>query len=724
MGNRILLVWIFSLAAGLLVGYGLAPVPSPEIATVPPGPPPAVSVADSLPPETTVPPFPEPSGDGRIEGVVTTLAGIPVPGVVVIACRNTPRDGRSFNPPSPLVSDGPPDPDRELRKRIAGIEKDHRYRAATRRDAVSGEDGRFVLFGLGEERYMIRGFREGYVVTDAGDGRWLKTGETATLHATPVIRLPVSVVNPDGSPAREAEIRMDGGFERSASWSPEQSILAVPPGPLTLSARSLDDELQSDEVEIVVPETAPREPVVLNLTGMQWLDGTVTLPPGIRPAFHCVVALELPPRASEQPERLLEEGRRETLIGSSGPRAPYHMEDLAPGRYLLGVIRRGKSVLMSRIVTVGFGRNTQDFVLPGAEVADPGDAEPGPEPRFTLVRVLAPDGSPALWARVRAEIRNSRGGAGSHGTAVQVEPGVHRVYASPPAANESCFLLVTSEKHGNSEVPFDPRTDREVSVRLTEPAFVKVLLPDFEAAGLEGKCRLIVGRPGRWNNSTPGFEKTPPEPDGSQTFGPLQPGEWEIYLWYGRGSGPFLTRKVTLAPGRQEIVVQVPRIFHLDVVVEGEDGDKGFYLERLDGPFARYFSEVRPDGRIRFDGLVAGEYVLSRHHGPRQHMPLTITGDRTVRFVPIVLDALRVEIADGAGALAQSGLRHGDLVLKLDGREITGSNYGWVIRQLGDAKESAVLTIRRNGEEVELTVNPAGFNDPQRSGGEIRPWRR
>jgi S1-C subfamily serine protease len=185
-----------------------------------------------------------------------------------------------------------------------------------------------------------------------------------------------------------------------------------------------------------------------------------------------------------------------------------------------------------------------------------------------------------------------------------------------------------------------------------------------------------------------------------------------------------ITLPLTLFSGRQEVTLNLPQIFHLDVLAEDEAGNKGFYLRRLDGPSGHSYAGPVTDGRFRFEGLVAGEYVLSRHLGPREHMPLTITGDRTVRFRPIVLAALRIEIADAAGPLARSGLRHGDLVLKINGTEITTEQQGYRLLQAAVKKGRADLTIRRDGKVIGVEADLSSYRDPGNSGGEIRPWRR
>jgi hypothetical protein len=250
-----------------------------------------------------------------------------------------------------------------------------------------------------------------------------------------------------------------------------------------------------------------------------------------------------------------------------------------------------------------------------------------------------------------------------------------------------------------------------------------LVLDGYVGSRYEGNLRAVVAppetaavRPGPWDPAL--------EPDGHQEFGPFPPGDYVLSLWMGPYA-PFLERRLTLASGPRELHLALPPIYVLDVRIEGPEGDQGFYLERLDGP-AGYAAPRVVDGRfLRFEGLVAGEYVLSRHHGPRQHMPLTITGDRVVTFKPIVLDAMRVTVADPEGPLARGGFVDGDLVLAIDGTEIRGETQGYGLLRLAVARGSGTFSLVRGGKRRDVEVRlPEEVLDPAKAGGEIRPWTR
>ncbi len=717
MGIRTLAVPVACLVVGLLIGFlskPVAPVVPPfsgEVEGVtrdaPGGTTETIEDQSPSPTDSPAPAPPQSEGTGRIEGRVVTPDGDPVAGVVVTACREAPSDKDGyFGFPEPNSSAGPPDLDRELAEELRKIERRSRFRAATRREAVTDRDGRFILDGLGMGYHRIYGFREGLSISNATDRVGSAPGDPVELVAEPVTPITVCVLDLDGEPADRAMVDFDGSEDRSVAWSPERNVFVVRTGYLTLTATAECERLASTPVMIEITDS-PTDPVVLQLEARRGLEGTVAYPRGMDSVFHRVVALELPPGANELPDRLIEEGEKGYLDGEPGRTATYFIPDLPPGRYLVGVVDHPKSVLTSTLVTIGDRLAVLDFVLHDAGATEGGN----------LIRILGPDGTPEPFVNVNVGCRDARW----LGKVERLEPGVFHVFAR--GVGGTCYISVSSKEYGYLEVEFDPESDAETTIQLSEPAFLEVVLPGYAGSRYEGSARIIVDRPGRWKGA-PGFLRVPPGPDGRQLFGPYQPGEWEVIFWRSMMSTPLIRVPLTLVSGRQEVALDLPQIFHLDVLVEDEEGRKGFYLRRLDGPSGHSSPGPVTDGRFRFEGLCAGEYVLSRHLGPREHMPLTITGDRTVRFRPIVLDALRIEIADADGPLSGSGLKHGDLVLSIDGTKITGERQGWALLQAAVKKGRAALTVRRDGKLLSMEADLAGYRDPGKSGGEIRPWRR
>ncbi len=202
---------------------------------------------------------------------MVTPDGDPVAGVVVTACREAPseKDGY-FGFPEPNSSAGPPDLDRELAEELRKIERRSRFRAATRREAVTDRDGRFILDGLGMGYHRIYGFREGLSISNATDRVGSAPGDPVELVAEPVTPITVCVLDLDGEPADRAMVDFDGSEDRSVAWSPERNVFVVRTGYLTITATAECERLASTPVMIEITDS-PTDPVVLQLEARRGL---------------------------------------------------------------------------------------------------------------------------------------------------------------------------------------------------------------------------------------------------------------------------------------------------------------------------------------------------------------------------------------------------------------------------------------------------------------------
>ena len=74
-------------------------------------------------------------------------------------------------------------------------------------------------------------------------------------------------------------------------------------------------------------------------------------------------------------------------------------------------------------------------------------------------------------------------------------------------------------------------------------------------------------------------------------------------------------------------------------------------------------------------------------------------------------------IEDPAGTLGRSGLRNGDLVVAIDGTEITGEPQGYSLQRAAEAKGRGTFTVLRGGKRVDVDVigvNAVFFHGYQR----------
>ncbi|MCU0726770.1 MAG: hypothetical protein MUE73_13450 [Planctomycetes bacterium] len=718
MRSSAAVIVVASCIAGVLLGFlsaPAAPVPAPPPAlntdTAPRGPDPSAPAPRIvLLPEATPPDPAETTGSGRIEGRVTTLAGAPLAGVVIQAFREKRGEPDLFTGDR---CDGPPDLDREFAERVAELESEHRFRLATLREAVSGTDGTFALAGLAGGFHHLRASRAGYDFRFDGERRGAALpGDRVEIVAEPVVRLPVSVLDPDGAPARSATLSIEGDRRDHEPWTPDRPAVDLPAGRYRIRASGDADDSESGKVAVEIAEGAAPEPLVLRLEARLAIRGTVLFPAGAVPGDFEARAVPVPGGGGPAPDLLLAGGPSSPVHEGEAGSGYFRIDGFAPGHLLVGILRGRDRVVAIAEVEVRDPFATVTLSVP-AEEAGAG----------LLVTVLAPDGAPLPSVNVQVTLEETGGGVRNSGRSSAVAPGVFRLpLPAPPdalAPGTRGRISATSPRHGTKSVEFDPRAQREVTVRFDEAAFVTVILEGYVEGGYEGDLRLAV-------TSAPGVQSPftgAVEPEGRQTFGPLPPGAFWIEAWTVRAMRPLVSRAVTLAGGRQEERIVLPATCRLEVIPD-EGDPAAFYLERIGEPPPGAFPIIE-GGRAVFRHLPPGEYLLSRHSRPtREHMPVTVTSDRVVRFAPLVPDALLVCVAAPDGVIARAGLLDGDLLIAVDGTEISEEAQGRALLTLAERKEKVTLVVLRGGARRAIEATIDGILDPARAGGDLRPWTR
>jgi S1-C subfamily serine protease len=104
-------------------------------------------------------------------------------------------------------------------------------------------------------------------------------------------------------------------------------------------------------------------------------------------------------------------------------------------------------------------------------------------------------------------------------------------------------------------------------------------------------------------------------------------------------------------------------------------------------------------------------------------MVVEAPAQKPIAFVAEAVNALRVVITDTAGRLAKAGLKSGDFVVAIDGREFSKREELDRIR-LSLAAEEVTLTIQRAGERFEVVVPRTFLNDEKAAGGRFRESSR
>jgi hypothetical protein len=713
-------------AAGIFSGLRMAGTPRPtplppeqRTAAVPtPGPAATIAPLPGDSPFADLAPGPGPVGDGIIFGKVTTEDGRPLAGVTVRAQPNVPHFPDRLGGPPP-----PGDP------RMPQIRAEVRHMLLARagiREALSDQDGRFLITGIADMSYWIEGFKPGYLIRREERGN-VHAGQDIPLIAHPMVRLEARVLGPDGQPARYAllEIKRGAGGSGHRAWTPEHPAVEFAPGPLWIRAVTNDGfrfASESEERLLVVGVRA--KPVVLRLRERTGICGTLRFPPiDVSGDVNArIVALRVRDDVPPDPSRLLREYHVEGRLHTYSPRGgtgDFIMADLPPATYLVGALRQYREVLDSTVVTVSEGMAEVELAVP----------TPGVGEAITL-RVLGPDGQP-IESNVNVQARHiaADGATASGGQPDRLGRGSWRVRTPPVPPGQDAggrfVLAIRSGEFGELVVPYDPDGTGEFEARFPEPASLTVLLPNYQGSCYEGSAQ-IVAAPDRPRGERSGFpEKKRPGPRGETTFGPLVPGDWIVSVLVDSGkygTDTVLEIPVRLASGAQEITLNPPPLY--DLTVEVPEGDAVYRLEPM-GAASFRSSPMRNGDTIRFSRLEPGAYVLRRYAGPTTAgMTLELRGDLALTFLPEVLAALRVSVVNSEGALPAAGLRDGDLLVAIAGTEIENAGQAWTLVRDRMAAGPQQLTVRRGTNQFTVSVDLEQIFNPQIMGGRLQSWKR
>jgi C-terminal processing protease CtpA/Prc len=96
---------------------------------------------------------------------------------------------------------------------------------------------------------------------------------------------------------------------------------------------------------------------------------------------------------------------------------------------------------------------------------------------------------------------------------------------------------------------------------------------------------------------------------------------------------------------------------------------------------------------------------------------------KPIAFVAEAVNALRVVITDSKGALAKAGLKSGDAIVAVDGREFGNrQQLDWIRQSLKG--ELVTLTVNRGDELLEIVVPRSFLSDARAAGGRFREGAR
>ncbi|MFQ5654862.1 MAG: carboxypeptidase-like regulatory domain-containing protein [Planctomycetota bacterium] len=412
------------------------PAPTPAEAAEGAGAPGLAAVLESVPVEEVG------ALAGSISGTVALQSGEPIAGVRIVGTPLRKAGGKK-------KSEEPEDLESHVRRAV----HDFRWREALRATAVTGEDGHYVLEGLGDAGYRLKATRDGYRLKrrQRRTASGVKPGAVVDFIASPSVTIPIDVRMPDGSLAREAELRIRHGdrVTRHERWSPSDNELTLDPGRVQLSA-TLDDRYHTEPVWVTADLSEAPAPVTLQLQSRGGVKGQVRFPAEEIGGSARVYLTEVPPGSTPDPQVLLGASKNDWL---NSVRPEFSFLDLEPGTYLVGAGRGYQQV------------DVTDFVVVGGDVVEVELAIPPIDrSQAVVVRAYGPDGEELPDARAsmgyRTENRSSTGGAQTvrrRDGSLWVLPGDECWDILEGRVDGTCFVQVESDEHGTGRWTSTPR---------------------------------------------------------------------------------------------------------------------------------------------------------------------------------------------------------------------------------------------------------------------------
>jgi len=495
-------------------------------------------------------------------------------------------------------------------------------------------------------------------------------------------------------------------------------------------SRGDDSELKSEPQRVVLEAGETPAPLRFELAGRLGVRGYVRFPSdGVEGSSPNVHILPLAPAEEVDLEALSDS--RESTWARSG--SEYSFLDLDAGRYAVGVSRSWSGPIEAHeVVEVTDGIVRCDLELP-----------PVDRSKLLHVAVLGADGAPIIGVDFSLRVESEHGGWSGGGVQEMTDSDGSYLLTLDAEHQEDYFgggggktftLTASHEEYGSKSEKLQPGR-LEVTIVLAPPGKLEVTIAGYQGSGFEGRLNVTtekVGeeeqdhwfRGGRNRMSSTGVQKL----EG------LSPGRYALQLWLEpeenrrwRGGRPIDRIEISVAAGENFATMTIPALYSFDVIyLDGKEGTT-FGLSRSGGDnefFWGFNAELDSTGKARFEDVPAGDYTLSCWGGRMQKMEIRVPC-KNIEFVPMLLNALLVKIADESGDMAKLGFRTGDLIVGIDGREFDGEPDMSLFSPLFASKSAKItFLVQRGGESLEIEVTGSQIGDWGTLGGEVEPTAR
>lgn len=645
-------------------------------------------------------------GTGRLRGQVTTRDNRPLPGVTIEISLREERT-LAFDP---------------ARRGPAFPSNIHVARLVERSD----EQGAFEFTGLVDALWDLRATAEGWTIEPLRLGRGpLGSNANVALVATPLLRVPISVLRADGTPAERAliEVQTPAGPDKSYrhwEWTPSAPHLELPDTAVEVRALAeeqvwlgLGQQVASAWASPLAVVDATSGRLVLTLAPRVCLIGAVSDANGDRGVPQGTLALCLPlegrglPAADNWTNKV-----RSTGI-TSLPR--FQFLDLEPGQHGLGLrVGAMKSVTGAVELELPTGVTRRDLTLSTTEL---------PAIRLAL---HAHDGTPyAGDLMVGLSVHQGEGSSYSSVNVLRLPDGTVEIPAGHRAtefllgtsSSDAAALELRTKAYGTKDVELSPgKYDYEV--RFAEPSSLVLHVTGARPSTAEAWLGVKLSRlevegadegEGRANTGSIGVHGSVGEPI---EIGPVEPGSYRVELEWCRGvrdehwdSRRLAQQTARLAPGVNSVQIDVPLLHELVVVGGTEMVGRRVRATAFDLPPGIEGGDTEKFdtlGEARIVDLPAGRYLVNcddrvawaQVPGPTLSMPFAAPGS-------VVL-----KMGDEPGALAAAGFRTGDRILKVQGKALgEGPSVQDVLRTLGFGSDRVVrFDAERDGVPFTLEL--------------------
>ncbi len=667
-----------------------------------------------------IPYTPAEDGEGMFSGTVRTEDGRPIAGVTVWATPRREQKPRPYRRGSGVPDE--PGLEELVRRYVARVMEDRK----NRREGITDENGRFVIAGVSPGEHYLQAYREGYSFRSIANSNYnVEPGAEVAFTGRALSLLEIRMTLPDGTEPATAVVvapAPEGQISRRP-WSPEYRTIEFAAGTHAIFAIAGENEeyKSSNQTVEITPGVTPA-PVHFELKVRPGIRGKAMMSGGDRNSSAVVYILRLEPGEEPDEKALRSSGESTWLYGQ---RPEYSFFDIQPGTWAVGLSFDRRTFVLIETVTV------KDAVV---EL----DLSP-PEPRreeYVIVRVLGPGGKALADVQFLAGYRDERRSRSGGTRVARMPDGAWRVWHQAVSENAkgpvTYEITATVPQYGSKQVTYDRTPSSELTIEFEEAGTLEVTIAGYAGSGEEGKIRLAVqsvrGDPRSRYQSFRGRGGTRLDAEGRQIFTGLAPGAYEIEISLERGRSRYATAArvpIIVKSGRNRDTVNLPVLYTLTVLAPGAEEGVNLSLRNRGQSSGRYFSlsATVTSGRAVFANVPAGEYELRGRSGSvKGAMNVSLPGQGVVRFEPVQKDCLRVQISSATGRLAAAGLLDGDLVVAIDGVDLTDASQAMTLLRAAYVKPQAILSVLRGRGRKDLPVDlrPAG-GDP---GGHFTPDTR